>query len=290
MKLLIAEIPLLVLPNLAEAIGLNEAIFLQQLHYWLSKSSHKFDGRSWIYNTAAGWEKQFPFWSEATIRRTIKNLKNNRLIETTSKFNQKKYDKTNWFSINYGSVEKLESRFDQKATSQNDQTVSKATSQIDQMHAVNLTRPIPEITRDKKLQPKKPAADEVKKSVNKPLSDHAWFTHWWCYVCESISGAKYPYKQKDAGQVKQLLKLHDLPELVCRACVYQSLPAEKRFPRGARTIGGLLQQIAEVHAFDDELMDRFIQFGYLPDDSQPAGMDLKNFQPWKERHVEAVAI
>ena len=36
-KLLIADVPLVVLPKLAEEIGLNEAIFLQQLHYRLER-------------------------------------------------------------------------------------------------------------------------------------------------------------------------------------------------------------------------------------------------------------
>lgn len=36
-KLLIDDYPIQVLPKLAKEIGLNEAIFLQQVHYWLKK-------------------------------------------------------------------------------------------------------------------------------------------------------------------------------------------------------------------------------------------------------------
>ena len=39
MSLLIDDYPLIVLPALAEEIGLNEAIFLQQLNYWSQPSS-----------------------------------------------------------------------------------------------------------------------------------------------------------------------------------------------------------------------------------------------------------
>ena len=42
-NLLIHEEPLLVLPGLASRIGLNEAIFLQQIHYWLNRSEHFYD-------------------------------------------------------------------------------------------------------------------------------------------------------------------------------------------------------------------------------------------------------
>ena len=36
-NLLIDDYPILVLPKLANEIGLNEAIVLQQMHYWLKK-------------------------------------------------------------------------------------------------------------------------------------------------------------------------------------------------------------------------------------------------------------
>ena len=44
--------PLVVNPDLAVGIGLNEAIVVQQLNYWLnSKSAKTIDGKKWIYNT-----------------------------------------------------------------------------------------------------------------------------------------------------------------------------------------------------------------------------------------------
>ena len=48
---LIDDYPILVLPKLAEKIGLNEAIILQQIHYWLKDSKHKYDNKNWIYNS-----------------------------------------------------------------------------------------------------------------------------------------------------------------------------------------------------------------------------------------------
>ena len=60
-NLLIDDYPILVLPKLATEIGLNEAIILQQIHYWLKNSSHYHDNRKWIYNSYPEWQKQFPF-------------------------------------------------------------------------------------------------------------------------------------------------------------------------------------------------------------------------------------
>lgn len=104
-KLLINEEPLQVLPSLAAKIGLNEAIVLQQIHYWLRRSKHIFDGKVWIYNTFKGWHEQFPWWSERTIKRVIDNLRQDGLIETTSQYNQKKMDQTLWYTIHYDKID-----------------------------------------------------------------------------------------------------------------------------------------------------------------------------------------
>lgn len=60
-NLLIDDYPILVLPSLATEIGLNEAIVLRQMHYWLKKSNHNYDGRRRIYNSFPEWQKHFPF-------------------------------------------------------------------------------------------------------------------------------------------------------------------------------------------------------------------------------------
>jgi hypothetical protein len=63
--LLLNEYPLIVLPELAVKIGLNESIVLQQIHYWLIQHEKQeidfHDGRYWVYNSYPEWNKQFPF-------------------------------------------------------------------------------------------------------------------------------------------------------------------------------------------------------------------------------------
>ncbi|WP_273845439.1 hypothetical protein [Rubrobacter calidifluminis] len=107
-QLLIDEVPLQVLPSLAAKIGLNRAVFLQQLHYWLKRpGAHERDGRRWIYNTAQEWHEQFPFWSPEAIRKIVAQLRKAGLIETTSSYNQHRSDKTLWYTINYEALEEL---------------------------------------------------------------------------------------------------------------------------------------------------------------------------------------
>jgi uncharacterized phage protein (TIGR02220 family) len=100
MNLLISEPPLQVLPSLAKSIGLNEAIFLQQLHYWLLKSTHIIDGNKWVYNSVTQWQEQFPFWCQRTIKNIIYSLEKSGIL-VSGNFNKKKSDKTKWYRIDY---------------------------------------------------------------------------------------------------------------------------------------------------------------------------------------------
>lgn len=103
-KLLIDDYPIQVLPKLAEEIGLNEAIILQQIHYWLNTSKHYHDGKKWIYNSYPEWQKQFPFWSLITIKRTIYSLEKQKLL-IAGNYNKAKFDKTKWYTIDYQTLE-----------------------------------------------------------------------------------------------------------------------------------------------------------------------------------------
>ena len=102
MSLLFNKHPLVINPQLAEKIGLNEAIVLQQIHYWLEKDGigKDYNGKHWIYSSYENWIKQFPFWSEATIKRTISNLKKEGLIDV-EQLNKTSHDRTNYYTICY---------------------------------------------------------------------------------------------------------------------------------------------------------------------------------------------
>mgnify|MGYP000459734166 CR=1 FL=1 len=94
-NLLFDEHPLVVNPELATQIGLNEAIVLQQIHYWTcfneKAEKNERDGFYWTYNTYKAWQEQFPFWSIMTIRRIIKSLETHGLLIIGS-FNKLKVD------------------------------------------------------------------------------------------------------------------------------------------------------------------------------------------------------
>lgn len=104
---------LIIRRDLAEAVGLEEAIVLGQLNYWLEKADVgiEYMGYKWIYNTHEEWksgnenqEPNFPFWSVSTIRRIFKKLEDIELVVSCKPW-EKKYDQKKAYRIDY---EKLE--------------------------------------------------------------------------------------------------------------------------------------------------------------------------------------
>lgn len=170
-KLLIDDYPIQVLPKLAIEIGLNEAIILQQIHYWLNQSNHNHDGKKWIYNTYDDWNKQFPFWSVMTIRRTITSLEKQNLI-LIANYNKAGFDKTRWYSINYPVVESVNRR-----CVQNEQTIcSKRTDGSVQNEQTNTRDYTENTTENISMSDKSDAApyktiiEHLNKKVNKKFS------------------------------------------------------------------------------------------------------------------------
>ena len=112
--------PIVVDRELAAVFGLNEAIVLQQINYWLnSKTAKTVNGRKWIYNSYKQWrDDNFPFWSLATVRRAIESCEKKGLI-ITANYNKAGFDKTKWYSIDYDAVDRGMS----KRCDQNEQTM-----------------------------------------------------------------------------------------------------------------------------------------------------------------------
>ncbi len=102
----LAPYPLLIPPDLAKEIGLHEAVILQQIHYWLERSTHLINGCHWIYNTYRAWQQQFPFLSLSAIRKAIARLEGLKLLKT-ERFDKQSWNQTKWYSINYQRLEVL---------------------------------------------------------------------------------------------------------------------------------------------------------------------------------------
>jgi len=112
-SLLINEPPLQVSPTLAASIGLNEAIVIQQLHYWICnpKCQGEIDpaGNKWIYNTYEEWQEgNFPFWSVQTIQRIFLNLEKSGVV-IAAQLNAKRRDMRKHYRIAYDVLDTMDS-------------------------------------------------------------------------------------------------------------------------------------------------------------------------------------
>lgn len=189
-KLLIDEEPLQVLPNLAKAIGLNEALVLQQVHYWLNRSDKFYGGRKWTFNSYTDWQKQFPFWSESSIKRIFQSLEKLGLL-ITGNFNKMPIDRTKWYTIDYSRLDEFSrpsGQFD--PTNRSDCTDEE----------VNLTPPIPETTTETTTEnlfaqfwlayPKKKSKGDAERAFKKLKANKEFLQ----IILSALEGAK---KSKD---------------------------------------------------------------------------------------------
>ncbi|MEM5397897.1 replication protein [Staphylococcus gallinarum] len=211
-KLLIDDYPIQVLPKLAEEIGLNEAIVLQQMHYWLNTSKHQHNGKKWIYNSYTSWHEQFKFWSERTIKRIIYNLEGQDLL-LTGNYNKYAFDRTKWYTINY---EKLNNIMAQPS-GQNDTTQSDNVSRLD---SDNMTQPIPETTPETSTETTNNSATKVTQEQ---------FEQWWNLYDKKLD------KKKAFSLFKSALKKHDFEKIMNGTKDYLKTITDKQFQKYPKT-------------------------------------------------------
>jgi hypothetical protein len=222
-RLLFDEHPLVILPELAVLIGLNEAVVLQQLHYWLQKSNHFHEGRRWVYNTYDQWQRQFPFWSTVTVRRTLMALRKpytpknpqDRKVErgplvVTGCFNRASFDRTMWWAIDYIELSVMEG-------------MTRRSAQNDQMEEVRMIGPIPETSTERD------DGDGLQTTQSAPANDmnSAQAAAFW----------SLRFIQVDADAARTLALAHD-PEAVQRwACIAWA----RHGPDGVRSPAGFVR-------------------------------------------------
>lgn len=108
-NMLIGGRTLLFLPSLVKAIGINEAVALQQVRYRLSdeRNPHVWQGRRWARASIQRWqERDFPFWERKTVQRTFESLERQGLV-LTAQPELAQRDATKWYTINFATLEPL---------------------------------------------------------------------------------------------------------------------------------------------------------------------------------------
>ena len=137
--LLFDEQPIVIDRKLAKAIGLKEAIVVQQIHYWVvtnQKAGRNFrDGRYWTYNSYPKWTEELGLWCERTVKSIFSSLEKSGIL-ISGNYNKSGMDQTKWYTIDY-------------------EVLSRACGESPSgkscpMDSANLARPIPETNTENK--------------------------------------------------------------------------------------------------------------------------------------------
>ncbi len=153
---LIEETPVSFQPSLAVALGVNEAILCQQIH-WLGntplayspKNKRKelletktYNGRTFVrVEPQQLLHKQhghFRFWSMSTFKRTVAEAKKLGVLLTET-LNSDAWDQTNWYAIDYARLAEIEADHAESSTPIQNDTMHRLPSQNEPLESVNLT-------------------------------------------------------------------------------------------------------------------------------------------------------
>lgn len=100
-----------VIPALAEEIGLEESLLLCQFVHWIGLSEHFHDGEFWTYQSIRELQREaFSYMSVTTISRKLNRLTDTlKLLKSRDDLNRAAYDKTRWYALNVPEMVKLHS-------------------------------------------------------------------------------------------------------------------------------------------------------------------------------------
>jgi hypothetical protein len=88
--------------GIAQMYGVDEAILLQHLHFWIDKNeangTNFHEGKYWTFNSAKAFTKIFPYWNAKSISRKLDNLEARGLI-VSGNFNKDLRDRTKWYTL-----------------------------------------------------------------------------------------------------------------------------------------------------------------------------------------------
>lgn len=165
-NLLLNERPLVVLPSLAKELGsLDEAVILQQIHYWLQRSTNVEEGKRWVYNSMEKWMQQFPWIkSRTTLTRYFNKLEAKGLL-ITGNYNKAGFDKTKWYTIDYSTLSDFEQRLYRTCTT-SDQNLVNGMNRTCTTNTIDYTEITSESTTNKQANAVSADAD-LSESFNK---------------------------------------------------------------------------------------------------------------------------
>lgn len=88
--------------NIAKKYGIEEAILLNHLYFWIEKNrannKHYYDGYYWTYSSKKAFTDLFPYLTERQVDYALKKLLDDGMI-MKGNYNKSGYDRTLWYAI-----------------------------------------------------------------------------------------------------------------------------------------------------------------------------------------------
>lgn len=88
--------------DIAKQYGVNAAILLENIGYWIKQNeaneTNFFDGYYWTFNSRRAYRELFPYMSERQINTAFDKLISDGLI-ITGNYNKVAYDRTLWYAL-----------------------------------------------------------------------------------------------------------------------------------------------------------------------------------------------
>lgn len=88
--------------EVAEEYGVNEAIMISNLQFWINKNkankSNFYDGHYWTYNSVSAFCELFPFWTRHQIEYILSKLTEKGVL-MTGNYHENKSNRSKWYAF-----------------------------------------------------------------------------------------------------------------------------------------------------------------------------------------------
>ena len=87
---------------IADKYGIEVAVVFDMFCFWINKNeaneNNYHDGKYWTFNSAKGFKKLFPYWSEKKIQRILQKMVEEDLI-IKGNYNENPWNQTSWYAF-----------------------------------------------------------------------------------------------------------------------------------------------------------------------------------------------
>ncbi len=88
--------------EIADKYGIEVAVVFDMFCFWINKNeaneNNYRDGKYWTFNSAKGFKKIFPYWSEKKIQRILQKMVDEDLI-IKGNYNENPWNQTSWYAF-----------------------------------------------------------------------------------------------------------------------------------------------------------------------------------------------